>query len=92
MEMLGMNLKTAVSELPGCSYVDPTYYNRYSPAPRQKKELALPERADTMKNVFAYLYQTRKIDSKLVEALVREGLLYQDKRGNAVFLHKNNSG
>ncbi len=30
--------------------------------------------------------------SKIVEALVRKGLLYQDKRGNAVFLHKDENG
>lgn len=45
-----------------------------------------------MKNVFAYLCQIRKIDSKIVSDLVRDSLLYQDKRGNAVFLHKNESG
>lgn len=92
MEMLGMDLRTAVSELSGCSYVRPTYYNRDDLPPRQKKDLVLPERADTMKNVFAYLCQTRKIDYNLVETLVREGLLYQDKHGNAVFLHKNDNG
>ncbi len=92
MEMLGMDLKTALSELVGSPNLRPTDYKR-NPAPLPKKrELELPERADTMKNVFAYLCQTRKIDSKIVSDLVRDGLLYQDKRGNAVFLHKNESG
>lgn len=92
MEMLGMDLKTAVSELAGCSYSRPTSYERYSPPPHIKRELDLPDRADNMKNVFAYLCQTRKIDSNIVYSLVRDGLLYQDKRGNAVFLHKNEDG
>lgn len=92
MEMLGMDLKTAVSELAGCSYSRPTTYDRYSPPPHIKRELDLPDRADNMKNVFAYLCGARKIDSNIVYGLIRDGLLYQDKRGNAVFLHKNEGG
>ena len=45
-----------------------------------------------MRKVFAYLCQTRKIDSKIVSDLVRNGLLYQDKRGNAVFVHRDEDG
>lgn len=92
MEMLGMDLKTAVSELLGGSYSRAPAYEYHSSPPLEKRELVLPERADTMKNVFAYLCQTRKIDSQIVSDLVRSGLLYQDKFGNAVFLHKGESG
>lgn len=92
MEMLNMDLKTAVSELSGCSYSRSPTYEHYSSLPPKKRELVLPERADNMRNVFAYLCQTRKIDGKIVSDLVRDGLLYQDKRGNAVFLHKDESG
>ncbi len=52
----------------------------------------MPERADNEKRVFAYLCQTRKIDSKIVGDLIQAGLLYQDKRGNVVFLHKDENG
>ena len=92
VEMLGMDLKTAVSELTGGSYSHTSTYERYTPPPPKKHELVLPERADNMRNVFAYLCRTRKIDSQIVSDLVKEGLLYQDKRGNAVFLHKDESG
>ena len=92
IEMLGMDLKTAVTELSGCSYSRPISYKQTAPSIPEKRELIMPERADNMKNVFAYLCQTRKIDSKIVEGLVRDGLLYQDKRGNAVFIHKNEDG
>lgn len=92
MEMLGMDLKTAVSELSGDSYFCPISYERYSEPPPKKRELDLPNRADNMKNVFAYLCGTRKIDSNIVYGLVCDSLLYQDKRGNAVFLHKNEDG
>ena len=92
MEMLGMDFKTAVSELSSYSYSHPISYEPTVKPPPEKHELQMPERADTMRNVFAYLCQTRKIDGKLVEGLIRDGLLYQDKFGNAVFVHKNESG
>ncbi len=90
-EILGMDFKTAVSELAGYSYSRPISYEQTTPAPK-KRELVLPERADNEKRVFAYLCQTRKIDSKIVGDLIQAGLLYQDKRGNVVFLHKDENG
>lgn len=92
MEMLNMDLQTSVSELSGYSHAHSAYYEHYSPPPREKRGLQLPERAEHMRNVFAYFCKTRKIDGKIVEQLAHDGLLYQDKRGNAVFLHKNESG
>lgn len=37
-----------------------------------------------IQKVFAYLCQSRKIDGNLVSELAHSGLLYQDKKGNAV--------
>ena len=90
-EILGMDFKTAVSELVGYSVSHPVYRKRTS-APPKKRELVIPERADNMRKVFAYLCQTRKIDGKIVSDLARDGLLYQDKRGNAVFVHRDEDG
>ncbi len=56
------------------------------------RELVIPERAENMRNVFAYLCRTRKIDSNIVSDLAHNGLLYQGKHGNAVFLHKGYNG
>lgn len=56
----------------------------YSPTEQtlpKKKELVIPERAESMRNVFAYLCKAREIDSKIVSDLAHKGLLYQDKRG-----------
>lgn len=90
-EIIGMDFKTAVEELSG-----QRFERRFREPPQNiiiaKKELELPERADSMKNVFAYLCQTRKISSEIVSQLARERTLYQDKRGNAVFLHKDVNG
>ncbi len=90
-EMLGMDFKTAVRELTGNS-------GTYTPRREnisfsaQKKQLVLPEKADNMRNVFAYLCKTRGISADIVSQLAHEKLLYQDVRGNAVFVHKNDSG
>ena len=90
-EIIGLDFKTAVSELTGCSLVRPQP-QRETQIMNKKRSLELPEKSADMKRVFAYLCQTRKIDAKTVSALVHDGLLYQDNHGNAVFLHKNNIG
>ncbi len=84
-EILGMDFKTGVLILSSYSY-EPT-----TPAPKMR-ELVIPERVENMRNVFAYLCRTRKIDSNIVSDLAHNGLLYQDKHGNAVFLHKGDNG
>ena len=90
-DIIGMDFKSAVEALTGerLSHRD---YRRIEQMPQEKKELLLPERADNMRKVFAYLCKARKIDSKIVSDLAHNGLLYQDKRGNAVFLHIDDNG
>lgn len=62
-EMLGMDFKIAVRELAGSSisYTPRQENNSFSTV---KKQLVLPEKADNMKKVFAYLCQNRKINSE----------------------------
>ncbi len=90
-EILGMDFKSAVEALTGerLSHIE---YRTPERTPPKKRELVIPEHADNMQKVFAYLCQTRKIDSKIVSVLAQDGLLYQDKRGNAVFVHRDESG
>ncbi len=90
-EILGIDFKTAVRELTGYSCSRHVSYEKAAPPPK-KRELSLPERGDDMKRVFAYLCETRKINSEIISDMVRGGLLYQDKMGNAVFLHKDEKG
>lgn len=90
-DVIGLDFKTAVSELVGYSLTRPINRTK-SYEPPKKRELVIPERADNMRKVFAYLCQTRKIDGKIVSDLARNGLLYQDKRGNAVFVHRDENG
>ena len=90
-DVIGLDFKTAVSELVVYTHTRPINRTK-SYEPSKKRELVIPERADNMRKVFAYLCQTRKIDSKIVNDLARNGLLYQDKRGNAVFVHRDEDG
>ena len=50
------------------------------------REFILPEKNNTYKHVFAYLIQTRKIDKDIVNELVKEKKLYEDKNRNCVFV------
>ena len=90
-DILGMDFKTAVEALTG-ENISHGVYKPTEQAPPKPRELIIPERAESMRNVFAYLCKARKIDSKIVSDLAHNGLLYQDKRGNAVFLHINDNG
>lgn len=45
-----------------------------------------------MRQVFAYLCKTRGISSEIVSQLAHDKLLYQDKKGNAVFVHRDENG
>lgn len=55
-----------------------------------KKEFILPERDDNVKNVYAYLISTRKIDKDIVSNLMRKGYIKQDKRKNCLFIGYDN--
>lgn len=91
-EIFGMDFKEAVVELAGGGYTYSDDYKPFRPSNtanehKSSKELILPEKADNMKRVYAYLCNTRKIAPEVVSKLAHDGLLYQDIKGNAVFLH-----
>ena len=54
--------------------------------PEEKQELILPEKAADYRRLFAYLCHTRGINSGIVADFVRKGKIYQDTRGNCVFV------
>lgn len=58
--------------------------------PEPKPEFIMPEKGADIRRVFSYLTKTRCIDPSIVNAFIRSGLLYQDTKGNAVYLHKEN--
>lgn len=68
-----------------------SHYRTAAPSvPEPKPEFIMPEKGADSRRVFSYLTKTRCIDTSIVNAFIRSGLLYQDTKGNAVFLHKNN--
>lgn len=60
------------------------------PAPEPKPEFVMPEKGADNRRVYSYLTKTRYINSDVVNAFIRSGVLFQDAKGNAVFLHKDN--
>ena len=68
------------------------HYQPYKKAefnmPEKKTEFVMPEKADDNRRVYSYLTKTRYIEPKIVNNLIRSGLLFQDRKGNAVFLHR----
>ena len=75
--------------------------------PKEKKELVMPPPSANMRNIFAYLCQSRKIPASIIEELVHAKLLYKTvnevsvnvngvqqhfKNANAVFVHKDEKG
>lgn len=59
----------------------------------EAKPFIMPEKHTDMRRVFAYLTQTRGIDSAVISAFAHEGLIYEDaKYHNAVFLGLDENG
>lgn len=57
---------------------------------RKINGLCLPAKGADMKRVFAYLVKTRKIDASIVQEFAKKRQLYQDERGNCVFVSYEN--
>ena len=69
--------------------------NGASPPPRPEsppKVLILPEKTGIPLRLYDYLCVKRSIDSTIVNTLMREGKLYEDRRGNIVFVGFDNCG
>ena len=68
----------------------------YTPAPKYKSEagqLELPEKAEGKYNrVYAYLSQTRGISPDVISDFMKSKQLYQDTRGNCVFVGFDEQG
>ena len=120
IQVLDKTFEQAVFELTGrdISYSRAEEYPRsfrpqYTSPPKPKfpepvkKELRMPERAETMRQVYAYLCKTRGIPSTVVQELAHTGLLYQSehrtetvvngkpkiyRNANAVFVHRDAKG
>lgn len=87
----GMSFPEALQTLVGNADETKKVYKRTEISkqkPSEKAVFVLPETGGNKKcdRVFAYLNKTRKIDNCIIDFLVHEKKLYQDNRGNCVFV------
>lgn len=87
------DLHAALSELSSIvgedrGYVAQTRRTESKNVMRSEKNLKeeMPERAKKMHRAYAYLTQTRYIDQDVVQDFVNRKMLYQDTKGNCVFV------
>lgn len=59
---------------------------------KKNTEFNLPEKADTMKHVYAYLSKTRYLEDDILGLFFENGSLYEDIRKNAVFVGFDEKG
>ncbi len=94
-------IKTALNgEMPNSQTKDLSYTKRQfpnggntfaqgkAPPKREKpiKKFIMPQRDNNNRRIFAYLTQQRRISPQVVNELISTGLLFQDVKGNAIFL------
>ena len=58
----------------------------------QPKTLVLPEKKEISLRLYEYLCRKRGIDSDIVNTLIQKGKLYEDRRGNVVFVGHDERG
>lgn len=96
MEFSGLDFNETIKTLAGVYDIsnlknDNKSKVSYKKPVKVKKELVLPERAETTKNVYAYLTRTRGIDSEIVNRFIDSNNIYQDRRNNCVFVSYSNN-
>ena len=88
IQALGNILKN--KSIPAWDTIKKNEQQQYPSTENTPQELQLPNKSEQgYKRVFAYLCKTRGINSELVSELVRTQRVYQDIRGNAVFVGCN---
>ncbi|GBF34638.1 hypothetical protein DCCM_3758 [Desulfocucumis palustris] len=88
IKFLNMSFRDAVLGLNGTAVADvPLQLFK-----EEKKELEMPARHKNERRVIAYLTKTRGLPAELVVELIRAGLLYQDEKGNCVFVCNDSAG
>ena len=83
-----MSFREAVEVITGAT--TPTAPLRHEAVP--PKTLILPEKAGIMLHLYDYLCIRRGIDSEVVNTLIQKEKLYEDKRGNVVFVGHDEQG
>lgn len=95
MEFENKDIKDVIQELSslaGLSEIEtePVYFKPQKE--KQEVTFELPKRTKDIKNVYAYLVNTRRIDKDIVNDFIRNKNLYQDEHKNCVFVSYNKDG
>lgn len=89
-KVMEMDFKTAVREITGEGERTKTFVPKETN--EEKKIFSLPQSAENAKRVFAYLINQRGISADIISELMKQRLLFQDKNGNAIFVHRDKDG
>ena len=71
---------------------EPTTAPSQPPTAYIQRDFILPEKAKNNRRAYAYLTITRGIDSKIIQELIQEKKIYEDTKGNAVFVGFDEQG
>ena len=82
----GMRFRDAVGAATSIYPVLPNPADREPQEPKKSKTLMLPEKATMRLKLHDYLCVKRGIDGDIVNTLIQEKMLYEDRRGNVVFV------
>lgn len=89
MKIESMPFRVAVDAVTG---VDPTPPATPYQEAERPKTLRLPPKNDLSLHLLDYLCNKRGIDGQIVHALIQRNLLYEDRRGNCVFVGYDEHG
>lgn len=90
-EYYGLSFQDAIKELTG-EEVRQASPPVLAQGAREERQAEMPQKADNVRRVYAYLTQTRCISHEVVQACFNKHLLYQDEKGNAVFRMLDRAG
>lgn len=62
------------------------------PTAATQRDFILPEKAKSNRRAYAYLHVTRGIDSHIIKELFQKEYIYEDTKGNAVFVGYDEQG
>jgi len=94
MKMENMAFRDAVAVISPISFDErpPTPPKPTATPPQPPKTLILPEKAGVPLRLYDYLCKQRGIDGDVVNRLIQKEMLYEDRRGNIVFVGYDEQG
>ena len=86
MKVEGLPFHDAVESVMGGQFAYSPLNPQIRPVAESPKTLILPERAGVQLRLYDYLCNKRGIDKEIIDTLIQKEMLYEDKRGNIVFI------